>query len=211
LCEPTAGDWPAAGAEHDICAAYQGDPAAQSRAEVLLCYPGVSAIIHYRLAHELYIREVPLLARIVSEIAHSATGIDIHPGARIGESFFVDHGTGVVVGETAVIGNRVRIYQGVTIGARDFPTDEQGAAVKGQARHPIIEDDVIIYAGATVLGRVTIGRGSVVGGNVWLTRSLPQRSSVTQAHTRLSDADTENYAPESQPPAAFTDGQRGRL
>lgn len=167
--------------DKDVIAAYQDDPAARSVDEVLLCYPGITAIIYYRLAHALYELGVPLLARIVAELAHSATGIDIHPGASIGESFFIDHGTGVVIGETAVIGNRVRIYQAVTLGAKKFPADEKGGLQKGLPRHPIVEDDVVIYAGATVLGRVTIGKGSVIGGNVWVTRSVPPESVVTQA------------------------------
>jgi serine O-acetyltransferase len=165
----------------DIQAAYEGDPAATSRAEIMFCYPGIQAIIHHRLAHTLYELGVRLLARVVSECAHAATGIDIHPGAQIGERFFIDHGTGVVIGETAVIGSNVRIYQGVTLGAKSFPTDATGAIIKGQPRHPIIEDDVVIYAGASVLGRITIGHGSSIGGNVWITRSLPPHSRVTQA------------------------------
>ncbi len=168
----------------DIQAAYQGDPAARSVDEVLLCYPGVLAIIHHRLAHTLYQLGVPLLARIVSELAHSLTGIDIHPGAEIGSGFFIDHGTGVVIGETAVIGERVRIYQAVTLGAKTFPTDEKGNLQKGLPRHPIVEDEVVIYAGATVLGRITIGKGSIIGGNVWLTRSVPAGSNITQASLR---------------------------
>lgn len=168
----------------DIQAAYQGDPAARSVDEVLLCYPGVLAIIHHRLAHTLYQLDVPLLARIVAELAHSLTGIDIHPGAEIGSGFFIDHGTGVVIGETAVIGERVRIYQAVTLGAKTFPTDDKGHLQKGLPRHPIVEDDVVIYAGATVLGRITIGKGSTIGGNVWLTRSVPAGSSITQASSR---------------------------
>lgn len=168
----------------DIQAAYQGDPAARSVDEVLLCYPGVLAIIHHRLAHTLYQLGVPLLARIVAELAHSLTGIDIHPGAEIGRGFFIDHGTGVVIGETAVIGERVRIYQAVTLGAKTFPTDDKGQLQKGLPRHPIVEDDVVIYAGATVLGRITIGKGSIIGGNVWLTRSVPAGSSITQASSR---------------------------
>lgn len=168
----------------DVLAAYHGDPAARSVDEVLLCYPGIHAVIHHRLAHELYARGVPLLARIVAEIAHSETGIDIHPGAHIGSGFFIDHGTGVVIGETAVIGNRVRLYQAVTLGAKRFSTDEEGHLEKGQPRHPVVEDDVVIYAGATVLGRITIGRGSVIGGNVWLTRSVPPGSNITQAKSR---------------------------
>ncbi|MFT3924176.1 MAG: serine O-acetyltransferase [Myxococcales bacterium] len=169
--------------ELDIRAAYESDPAAQSRSEVLFCYPGVAAIIHHRIAHELHRLGLVLLARVVSEIAHSTTGIDIHPGATIGRRFFIDHGTGVVVGETTVIGDGVRLYQGVTLGARSVPTDAEGKAIKGAPRHPVIEDDVVIYAGATILGRVTIGKGSIVGGNVWLTRSLPPNSHVTQAQT----------------------------
>jgi serine O-acetyltransferase len=170
--------------ELDIRAAYEGDPAAQSRSEVLFCYPGITAVIHHRLAHELYRLHLTLLARVVSEIAHSNTGIDIHPGAQIGRSFFIDHGTGVVIGETAVIGDRVRLYQGVTLGARNFPLDEHGTAIKGHARHPILEDGVVVYAGATILGRVTIGHDSTIGGNVWLTRSVPPNSHVTQARAR---------------------------
>lgn len=150
----------------DVLAAYHGDPAARSVDEVLLCYPGILAIIHHRLAHHLYKAGLPLLARISSELAHSATGIDIHPGAQIGPSFFIDHGTGVVIGETAIIGERVRIYQAVTLGAKRFPSDESGTLHKGLPRHPIVEDDVVIYAGATVLGRITIGKGSTIGGNV---------------------------------------------
>ncbi len=167
--------------ETDILAAYEGDPAARSIDEVLACYPGVTAIIHYRLAHALHRLGLPLIARIIAEIAHSATGIDVHPGAQIGTSFFIDHGTGVVIGETAVLGERVRLYHGVTLGAKRFAVDEGGALVKGNARHPIVEDDVVIYAGATILGRVTIGRGSVIGGNVWLTHSIPPGSQVSQA------------------------------
>ena len=170
--------------ETDIDAAYQGDPAAQSVDEVLVCYPGIVACIHYRLAHVLFKLGARLIARMISEIAHSVTGIDVHPGASIDESFFIDHGTGVVIGETAIIGKRVRLYQAVTLGAKRFPTDENGNLIKGNARHPIVEDDVVVYAGATILGRVTIGRGSVIGGNVWLTRSVPPCSNITQAQVR---------------------------
>ena len=173
--------------ERDLGAALDGDPAATSRAEVLLCYPGVTAISHHRIAHELYRLGAPLPARIVSEAAHSATGIDIHPGARIGERFFIDHGTAVVIGETAIIGSRVRLYQGVTLGARDFPLDGNGLPVKRAPRHPIVEDEVVIYAGATVLGRIIIGRGSVIGGNLWITRSVPAGSRLTQARARRDD------------------------
>lgn len=167
--------------ESDIHAAYQGDPAARSIDEVLVCYPGITAIIHYRLAHELHKLETHLIARMISEIAHSLTGIEIHPGAQIGGSFFIDHGTGVVIGETAVIGRNVRLYQAVTLGAKSFPVDEQGTLVKGNLRHPIVEDNVVIYAGTTILGRITIGRGSTIGGNVWLTHSIPPNSRITQA------------------------------
>ncbi len=170
--------------ETDIQAAYEGDPAARSSDEVLVCYPGITAVIHHRLAHILHQLGAPLVARIISEIAHSATGIDIHPGAQIGESFFIDHGTGVVIGETAVIGRHVRVYQAVTLGAKRFLKDDDGILVKGNARHPIVEDDVVIYAGATILGRITIGRGSTIGGNVWLTHSVPPGSNITQAHVR---------------------------
>ncbi len=168
----------------DIQAAYEGDPAARSPDEVLVCYPGITAIIHHRLAHVLYQLGAPLVARIISEIAHSATGIDIHPGARIDESFFIDHGTGVVIGETAIIGKRVRVYQAVTLGAKRFEKDSKGILVKGNARHPIVEDDVVIYAGATILGRITIGKGTTVGGNVWLTHSVPPNSNISQAYVR---------------------------
>lgn len=173
----------------DVEAAFHGDPAARSVDEVLLCYPGIVAIIHHRLAHELYLRDLPLLARIVAELAHAETGIDIHPGASIGHSFFIDHGTGVVIGETAVIGDRVRIYQAVTLGAKRFEQDETGALQKGQPRHPIVEDDVVIYAGATILGRITIGKGSTIGGNVWVTRSVKPGSHVSQASSRSQTPD----------------------
>ena len=171
----------------DVLAAYHGDPAARSVDEVLLCYPGILAVIHHRLAHHLYRAGLPLLARISAEIAHSSTGIDIHPGAQIGRSFFIDHGTGVVIGETAIIGERVRIYQAVTLGAKRFPADESGQLQKGHPRHPIVEDDVVIYAGATILGRITIGKGSTIGGNVWLTRSVPAGCNLTQANLQHDD------------------------
>ena len=165
----------------DVEAAFRGDPAARSVDEVLICYPSLFAIIHYRLAHRLHQLGAPLVARIISEVAHGKTGIDIHPGASIGESFFIDHGTGVVIGETAIVGARVRIYQGVTLGARSFPIDQDGSLLKDLRRHPVVEDDVVIYAGATVLGLIIIGRGSEIGGNVWLTHSVPPGSRVTQA------------------------------
>lgn len=165
----------------DLYAAYQGDPAATSISEVLLCYPGCVAVVHHRLAHALYKLGVPLLPRLIADIAHSLTGIDIHPAATIGSSFFIDHGTGVVIGETAIIGRGVRLYQAVTLGAKRFLVEPDGALTKGVPRHPIVEDDVVIYAGATVLGRITIGKGSTIGGNVWLTHDVPPGSNVSQA------------------------------
>jgi serine O-acetyltransferase len=170
--------------DSDIQAAYEGDPAARTPDEVLVCYPGVMAVIYQRLAHVLYKNGAPLVARMMTELAHSATGIDIHPGAEIGESFFIDHGTGVVIGETTVIGRNVRLYQAVTLGAKRFEKAEDGSLVKGNLRHPIVEDDVVIYAGATILGRVTIGKGSIIGGNVWLTHSVQSHSMITQASER---------------------------
>ena len=168
----------------DIQAGFEGDPAATSPEEVLFSYPGLLAITSQRLAHELLQLGVPLLPRMITEHAHSLTGIDIHPGARIGERFFIDHGTGVVIGETCVIGRNVRIYQGVTLGAKSFPLDAEGHPVKGIPRHPVVEDDVIIYSNATVLGRITLGKGSAIGGNVWLTRSVPPGSVITQANEK---------------------------
>jgi len=165
--------------EKDVQAAYDGDPAAKSFAEIVLCYPGFEAITTYRLAHELLLLGVPLIPRIMSEYIHHRSGIDIHPGAQIGESFFIDHGTGVVIGETTIIGNNVKIYQGVTLGALSFPKDERGQVIRGRKRHPTIEDDVTIYANATILGGdTTVGRGSVIGGNVWLTESVPPYTKV---------------------------------
>ena len=180
--------------DSDVLAAFQGDPAAHSVDEVLLCYPGVLALIHHRIAHRLYTLGLPLLARIVAELAHAQTGIDIHPGARIGAGFFIDHGTGVVIGETAVIGQRVRLYQAVTLGAKRFPTDADGFLQKGLPRHPIVEDDVVIYAGATILGRVTIGAGAVIGGNVWITEDVLAGASVTQARLHHNARGTERVA-----------------
>lgn len=170
--------------ETDIQAAFEGDPAARSPDEILVCYPGITAILHYRLAHMLYNLGLTLTARIISKVAHSLTGIDIHPGAKIGSRFFIDHGTGVVIGETAVIGAGVRLYQAVTLGAKRFVKDDNGWLAKGQDRHPIVEDNVVIYAGATLLGRITIGQGSVIGGNVWLTHSVPPGSQISQAQIR---------------------------
>lgn len=168
--------------ETDLDAAYEGDPAVRSLDEVLACHPGVRALVHHRFAHELFRAGVPLLPRLLSELAHADTGIDIHPGAELGEALFIDHGTGVVIGETCSVGQRVRIYQGVTLGSPG--TDDQERLLRGIPRHPIVEDDVVIHAGATILGRVTLGRGAVVGGNVWLTRSVAPFGRVTQSHVR---------------------------
>ena len=168
----------------DVQAAYAGDPAATSIAEIMLCYPGTIAILHYRLAHRLHQLGSPFIARMICDISHSLTGVDIHPAATIGASFFIDHGTGVVIGETAILGERVRLYQHVTLGAKRFPADASGMLIKGTPRHPIVEDDVVIYAGATILGRITIGAGSTIGGNVWLTHSVPANSNVSQAQMR---------------------------
>ncbi|RKP49625.1 serine O-acetyltransferase EpsC [Pararobbsia silviterrae] len=188
--------------DSDVLAAYHGDPAAGSVDEVLLCYPGVLAMIHHRLAHELYRLGLPLLARVLSELAHAQTGIDVHPGAQIGASFFIDHGTGVVIGETAVIGERVRVYQAVTLGAKRFPKNADGHLEKGLARHPIVEDDVVIYAGATVLGRVRLGRGAVIGGNVWLVDDVAPGAHVTQSASR--DAGARVSAPKTAPADSTT-------
>lgn len=167
--------------EKDIQAAYDGDPAAKSTIEVVMSYPAIQAITTHRVTHALHQQGVPLIPRVMSELAHSRTGIDIHPGAVIGERFFIDHGTGVVIGETAVIGRNVKIYQGVTLGAMSFPEDEDGNPIKGIKRHPNVGDNVTIYAEATVLGDIAIGEGSVIGGNVWLTHSVPPNSKVTNA------------------------------
>jgi serine O-acetyltransferase len=171
-------------ADTDAFAGFHGDPSATSMDEVIFSFPGFAAVLRHRLAHLLYKLGAPVLARIASEEAHGRTGIDIHPGAEIGERFFIDHGTGVVIGETAIIGRNVRLYQGVTLGAKRFETDEDGELRKNYPRHPIVEDDVVIYAGATILGRVTIGRGSHIGGGVWLTQSAPPGSHITQATPR---------------------------
>lgn len=168
----------------DVEATFVGDPAANSQSEVIFCYPTIRAISNYRIAHRLLELGVPLIPRIISEMGHSETGIDIHPGAQIGESFSIDHGTGVVLGATCIIGNNVKLYQGVTLGAKSFPLDENGNPIKGVPRHPIIEDDVIIYAQATILGRIRIGKGSVIGGNVWVTNNLPPNSKIVQFKAR---------------------------
>jgi serine O-acetyltransferase len=164
----------------DVQAAYEGDPAATSPDETIFCYPGLRAITNYRIAHRLHTLGVPLLPRMITEHAHSRTGVDIHPAAQIGSHFFIDHGTGVVIGATCILGNHVRLYQGVTLGAKSFALDESGQPIKGIPRHPILEDDVVVYAGTTILGRITIGKGSTIGGNVWLTQGVPAGSKVTQ-------------------------------
>jgi serine O-acetyltransferase len=163
----------------DVKAVLEGDPAAKSYAEVIICYPGIEAILHYRVAHELLKSGIPLIPRIITESAHSSTGIDIHPGATIGKSFGIDHGTGVVIGETCIIGCNVRLYQGVTLGAKSFTLDEKGFPVN-VPRHPVLEDNVIVYSNSTILGRVTIGHDSVIGGNIWLTHSVPPHSKILQ-------------------------------
>lgn len=169
---------------NDVKEAFDGDPAAKSHGEIIFCYPGINAITNYRIAHQLLLLGVPLIPRIISEMAHADTGIDIHPGAQIGEYFSIDHGTGVVIGETCIIGNHVKIYQSVTLGAKSFPIDENGNPIKGIARHPIVEDNVVVYSGATILGRITIGKNSIIGGNVWLTHPLPPNSRVIQSRAK---------------------------
>lgn len=164
----------------DVEAAYNGDPAATSYGEVISCYPAIKAISNYRIAHQLRELGVPLIPRIITEMAHSETGIDIHPGAQIGSHFTIDHGTGVVIGETCIIGNNVKLYQGVTLGAKSFPLDEDGKPIKGIPRHPILEDDVIIYSNATILGRITIGKGATVGGNIWVTQDVAPGDRIVQ-------------------------------
>ena len=170
--------------ETDVIAAYDGDPAAVSLGEVISCYPTIKALTNYRVAHELYRMNVPLIPRIITEMAHSETGIDIHPGAQIGRYFTIDHGTGVVIGATCIIGEHVKLYQGVTLGAKSFPLDEEGNPIKGIPRHPIIEDNVIVYSNATILGRITIGKGATIGGNVWVTEDVPAGSRIIQYNNR---------------------------
>jgi serine O-acetyltransferase len=169
----------------DIKAAFDGDPAAKSPEEIVISYPCIIAIAIYRIAHELFIKEVPLIPRIMAECAHTRTGIDIHPGATIGNNFFIDHGTGVVIGETSIIGNNVKIYQGATLGALSFQKDAQGRILKGGKRHPTIEDNVTIYAEATILGDITIGKGAVIGGNVWIKESVPPGVTVITPNAEL--------------------------
>jgi len=171
----------------DINAIYLADPAANSVGEVIFCYPGVRAISSYRIAHNLHILGVPLIPRIITELAHSETGIDINPEAQIGEYFMIDHGTGVVIGSTCIVGNHVILYQGVTLGAKSFPLDKDGNPTKGIPRHPIVEDNVIIYSNATVLGRITIGHDSIIGSNVWVTKNLPPFSKAGQTRSRNTD------------------------
>ena len=180
----------------DLQAAYDGDPAAESLEEIVFSYPAIEAITCYRLAREFFVRGTPLIPRIISEYAHTQTGIDIHPGAMIGRSFFIDHGTGVVVGSTTVIGDGVKLYQGVTLGALSIPRDQCGELIRTSKRHPTIEDDVTVYAGATILGGETVvGRGSIVGGNVWLTESVPPNSRVTYSPPADHDEPTQTVKP----------------
>ena len=164
----------------DVEAAYNGDPADESYGEIISCYPIIKALSNYRIAHELLLLGVPLIPRIITEMAHSETGIDIHPAARIGHHFTIDHGTGVVIGATCIIGNHVKLYQGVTLGAKSFPLDDDGHPIKGIPRHPILEDDVIVYSNATILGRITVGRGATVGGNIWVTEDVPAGARLVQ-------------------------------
>ena len=170
----------------DVEAAYLGDPAAESRGEVVSCYPVIKALTNYRVAHELLLLGVPLIPRILTELAHSETGIDIHPAATIGHHFTIDHGTGVVIGATCIIGNHVKLYQGVTLGAKSFPLDADGHPIKGIPRHPIIEDNVIVYSNSTILGRITIGHDAVIGGNVWVTDDVAPGQCVLQGSWQKS-------------------------
>jgi len=178
----------------DVVAAFDGDPAAKSYEEIVISYPCIIAIATHRIAHELYLKNVPLIPRIMSECAHSKTGIDIHPGAKIGKNFFIDHGTGVVIGETTVIGDNVKLYQGTTLGAFSFPKDERGRIIKGAKRHPTIEDNVTIYAEATILGDVVIGKGAVISGNVWIKQSVPPGVTVATANVDLIHTKQNNSA-----------------
>ena len=178
----------------DVAAAFDGDPAAKSYEEIVISYPCIIAIATHRIAHELHLKNVPLIPRIMSECAHSKTGIDIHPGAKIGKNFFIDHGTGVVIGETTVIGDNVKLYQGTTLGALSFPKDERGRIIKGAKRHPTIEDNVTIYAEATILGDVVIGKGAVISGNVWIKQSVPPGVTVATANVDLIHTKQNNSA-----------------
>ena len=183
----------------DVIAAFDGDPAAKSYEEIVISYPCIIAIATYRIAHELYLKQVPLIPRIMSECAHTRTGIDIHPGATIGRNFFIDHGTGVVIGETTIIGNNVKIYQGATLGALSFPKDERGRVIKGGKRHPTIEDNVTIYAEATILGDVVIGKDAVIGGNVWIKESVPPGVTVATPHPDLVYTKHSQKKPKTEP------------
>jgi serine O-acetyltransferase len=169
----------------DVEAAYNGDPAAESYEEIICCYPVIKAMVNYRVAHQMLLLGVRLIPRIMTELAHSETGIDIHPAATIGHHFTIDHGTGVVIGATCIIGNNVKLYQGVTLGAKSFPLDENGNPIKGIPRHPILEDDVIIYSNATVLGRITIGRGTIIGGNLWVTEGTKPGKRLMQKRNSI--------------------------
>lgn len=168
----------------DVEAAYNGDPAAESYGEVICCYPAIKAISNYRIAHELLELGVPLIPRVITEMAHSETGIDIHPGAKIGHHFTIDHGTGVVIGATSILGNNVKLYQGVTLGAKSFPLDAEGKPIKGIPRHPILEDNVIVYSNATILGRITVGHDATVGGNIWVTENVPAGAKIVQTKAK---------------------------
>ena len=168
----------------DAEAAFNGDPAAQNINEVIFCYPGFRAVCNYRIAHQLYRLGVPFIPRMITEMAHSETGIDIHPGAKIGSHFTIDHGTGVVIGATSIIGNNVKLYQGVTLGAKSFPLDADGKPIKGIPRHPILEDNVIVYSNATILGRITIGSDATVGGNIWVTENIPAGAKIVQTKAK---------------------------
>ncbi len=183
----------------DVAAAYAGDPAAKSYEEIIFSYPGIRAITIQRLAHVLYLHDTPLIPRLMTEYAHTNTGIDIHPGAKLGRGVFIDHGTGVVIGETACIGDNVRIYQGVTLGALSFPKDACGILVKGCKRHPTVEDEVVIYSGATILGDITIGRKCVIGGNVWLTEDLPAGTKITANPPEMKRKFSEHAKPCGKP------------
>jgi serine O-acetyltransferase len=181
--------------EQDVQAAFEGDPAAKSYQEVIFCYPGLEAVTIYRIAHQLVLLGVPLVPRLMTEYAHSKTGIDIHPGARIGTGFFIDHGTGVVIGETCDIGRNVKLYQGVTLGALSFPRDAEGNIIRGMKRHPTLEDEVVVYANATILGGETVvGRGAVVGSSVWLTHSVEPYTVVSMEKPSLRIKTPGNYA-----------------
>jgi serine O-acetyltransferase len=187
--------------EQDVQAAFLGDPAAQSHHEIVFCYPGLEAVTVYRLAHELLLQGVPLIPRIMTELAHSKTGIDLHPGARIGTGFFIDHGTGVVIGETCDIGRNVKLYQGVTLGALSFPRDASGNIIRGMKRHPTLEDEVVVYANATILGGETvIGHHAVIGSNVWLTQSVAPHTvvSLEKPSLRMKGPETHDLVPKYQ-------------